>query len=186
MILLRGPLPWRPCPKRALEASPAQGIDGLRLTTHLPTRIDLTSWPLSPQLKSEAWWAGTIFSKHLELWLCQIQALIPALALTSSVTLGKVLFEYHSPHLCEKAMAPNSSTLAWKIPWMEVPGGLQSMGLQRVGHDSVTSLSLFTFMYWRRKWKPTPVFLPGESQGRGSLVGCHLWGRTESDTTEAT
>ena len=41
-------------------------------------------------------------------------------------------------------------------------------------------------VHWRRKWKPTPVFLPGESQGRGSLVGCHLWGRTESDTTEAT
>ena len=48
------------------------------------------------------------------------------------------------------------------------------------------SLSLFTFMHWRRKWQPTPVFLPGESQGRGSLVGCRLWGRTESDTTEAT
>ena len=41
-------------------------------------------------------------------------------------------------------------------------------------------------LYWRRKWQPTPVFLPGESQGRGSLVGCRLWGRTESDTTEAT
>ena len=41
-------------------------------------------------------------------------------------------------------------------------------------------------MHWRRKWQPTPVFLPGESQGRGSLVGFHLWGRTESDTTEAT
>ena len=40
-------------------------------------------------------------------------------------------------------------------------------------------------MHWRRKWQPTPVFLPGESQGRGSLVGCRLWGRTESDTTEA-
>ena len=44
----------------------------------------------------------------------------------------------------------------------------------------------FTFMHWRRKWQPTPMFLPGESQGRGSLVGCRLWGRTESDTTEAT
>ena len=43
---------------------------------------------------------------------------------------------------------------------------------------------LFTCMLWRRKWQPTPVFLPGESQGRGSLVGCRLWGRTESDTTE--
>ena len=39
---------------------------------------------------------------------------------------------------------------------------------------------------WRRQWQPTPVFLPGESQGWGSLVGCRLWGRTESDTTEAT
>ena len=86
----------------------------------------------------------------------------------------------------EKAMAPPSSTLAWKIPWMEEPGGLQSMGSHRVGHDWVTSLSLFTFMHWRRKWQPTPVFLPGESQGRGSLLGCRLWGCTESDTTEAT
>ena len=41
-------------------------------------------------------------------------------------------------------------------------------------------------MHWRRKWQPTPVFLPGESQGQGSLVGCRLWGRTESETTEAT
>ena len=49
-----------------------------------------------------------------------------------------------------------------------------------------TSLSLFTFMHWRRKWQPTPVFLPGESQGQGSLVGCHLWGRAESETTEVT
>ena len=83
-------------------------------------------------------------------------------------------------------MAPHSSTLAWKIPWMEEPGRLQSVGSLRVGHDSETSLSLFTFMHWRRKRQPTPVFLPGESQGRGSLVGCHLWGHTESDTTDAT
>ena len=85
----------------------------------------------------------------------------------------------------EKAMAPHSSTLAWKIPWTEEPGGLQSMGSRRVRHDWATSLSLFTFMHWRRTWHPTPVFLPGESQGRGSLVGCRLWGRRESDTTEA-
>ena len=83
-------------------------------------------------------------------------------------------------------MAPHSSTLAWKIPWMKEPGRLQSMGLQRVRHDLATSLSLFTFMYWRRKWQATPVFLPGEFQGWRSLVGFHLWGRTESDTTEAT
>ena len=85
-----------------------------------------------------------------------------------------------------KAMAPHSSTLAWQIPWTEEPGGLQSMGSLRVGHDWATSLSLFTFMHWRRKWQPTPVYLPGESQGRGSLVGCCLWGRTESETTKVT
>ena len=86
----------------------------------------------------------------------------------------------------EKARAPHSSTLAWKIPWMEEPGRLWSMGSLRVRHNWATSLSLLTFMHWRRKWQPTPVFLPGESQGRGSLVGWHLWGRTESDTTELT
>ena len=86
----------------------------------------------------------------------------------------------------EKAMAPHSSTLAWKIPWTEKPGRLKSRGSLRVGHDWTTSLSLFTFMHWRRKWQPTPMFLPGESQGLGSLVGCHLWGHTESDTTEVT
>ena len=86
----------------------------------------------------------------------------------------------------EKAMAPQSSTLAWQIPWTEEPGGLQSMGSLGVGHGGATSISLFTFMRWRRKWQPTPVFLPGGSQGRGSLVGCRLWGRTESDMTEET
>ena len=84
----------------------------------------------------------------------------------------------------EKEIATHSSTLAWKIPQMEEPGRLQSMGSRRLRHDWATSLSLFTFMNWRRKWQPTPVFLPGESQGWGSLVGCHLWGRTESDTTK--
>ena len=66
-------------------------------------------------------------------------------------------------------MAPHSSALAWKTPWMEKPSGL---------------LSLFTFMHWRRKWQPTPVFLPGKSHGRRSLVGCSPWGHEESDTTE--
>ena len=88
--------------------------------------------------------------------------------------------------ILEKAMAPHSTALAWKIPWTEEPGGLPSVGSQRVGYDGVTSTSLFPFLHWRRKWQPAPVFSPGGSQGRGSLVGCCLWGRTESDTTEAT
>ena len=86
----------------------------------------------------------------------------------------------------EKAMAPHSSTLAWKIPRTVEPGRLQSMGSLRVRHDWATSLSLLTYMHWRRKWHPTPVLLPGKSHGRWSLVGCYLWGRTESDTTETT
>ena len=63
-------------------------------------------------------------------------------------------------------MATHSSTLAWKIPWMEEPGRLQSMGSL-----SRTQLRDFTFMHWRRKWQPTPVFFPGESQGRGEPGG---------------
>ena len=99
----------------------------------------------------------------------------------------KKLLDLHlvtSQLVAEKAMAPHSSTLAWEIPWMQEPGRLQSMGSQRVGHNWASSLSLFTFMLWRRKCQATPVFLPGESQGWGSLVGCRVWGRTESDTTE--
>ena len=64
---------------------------------------------------------------------------------------------------------------AW---WAAVHGVAQS----QTGLSDFT----FTFMHWRRKWQPTPVFLPGECQGQRSLVGCRLWGRTESDTTEAT
>ena len=96
------------------------------------------------------------------------------------IYINKISLNYMSPHTF------HSSTLAWKIPWMEESGRLESMGSLRVGYDRATSLSLFTFMHWRRKWQPTPVFLPGESHGRWGLVGCRLWGCTESDMTEAT
>ena len=86
---------------------------------------------------------------------------------------------YRLPRWRRQCTLFHSSTLAWKIPWMEEPGGLQSMGSLRVGYDWTTSLSLFTFLHWRRKWQSTPVFLPGESQGWGSLMGCRLWGHTE-------
>ena len=58
----------------------------------------------------------------------------------------------------EKAMATHSSTLAWKIPWVEEPGRLQSMGSLGFGHDWVTSLSLFTFMHWRRNGNPLQCY----------------------------
>ena len=102
-----------------------------------------------------------------------------------ATSLSVFTFTFHF-HTLEKAMAPHSSALAWKIPWTEEPGRLRSMGSLRIGHDSVTSLSLFTFTHWRRKWQPTPVLLAGDSQGQGSLVGCHLWDHKESDTAEVT
>ena len=86
-------------------------------------------------------------------------------------------------------MAPHSSTLAWKIPWTEEPGRLQSMGLRRVRHDCATSLSLFTFMHWRRKWKPTRVLawrIPGMGKPGGlPSLGLHRAGHNWSDLAAA-
>ena len=87
-------------------------------------------------------------------------------------------------------MATHSSTLAWKIPWTEEPGRLQSMGSLGVRHDWATSLSLSTSMHWRRKWQPTPVFMPGESQGPGEpgglpSMGSHRVGHDWSDLAAA-
>ena len=81
-------------------------------------------------------------------------------------------------------MAPHSSTPAWKIPWTEEPGAMQSMGLLSRTRLSVT----FTFQFHAlgKEMATTPVFFPGESQGWWSLVGCCLWGRAESNTTEVT
>ena len=83
-------------------------------------------------------------------------------------------------------MATHSSTLAWKIPWLEEPGRLQSMGSRRGRHLLNDFTFTFHFHALEKEMQPTPVLLPRESQGLGSLVGCRLWGRTESDTTEAT
>ena len=144
-------------------------------------------WPLS-------FWS--CLERHFSLW--QILKSNPKVKSFSCIFFWKVRMSLYLDKHCFNSkifnllyyyilvVIPHSSTLAWKIPWTEEPGGLQSMGLLGVGHDWATSLSLFTFMHWRRKWQPTPVFLPGESQGQGSLVGFRLWGCTELDTTEAT
>ena len=81
-------------------------------------------------------------------------------------------------------MAPHSSTLAWKKSHgrRNLEAAVHGVAKSRTRLSDFT----FTFMHWRRKWQPIPVFLPGESQGRGSLVGCRLWGHTESETTEVT
>ena len=87
--------------------------------------------------------------------------------------------------MVEKAMATLSSTLAWKIPWMEEPGRLQSMGL--LESDMTERLPFHFSLSCIGEGNGNPlVFLPGESQGRGSLVGCRLWGHTELDMTEVT
>ena len=94
-------------------------------------------------------------------WLVLICTLYIKLFLSScTIKLNLYSLQYFG---LQKAMATHSSMLAWRIPWTEEPGRLQSMGSLGVGHDWVTSLSLFTFMHWRRKWQPTSVFLPGES-----------------------
>ena len=154
---------------------------------HLPAMWETWVWSLG--------WENPLEKEKATLWRTKRQ---PTPVLLPGKSHGQRSLVGYSPwgckeldttewlHFPEKAMAPHSSTLAWKIPWTEEPCGLQSMGSQRAGHDWATSLSLFTFMHWRWKWQPIPVFLSGESQGRGSLVGCRLWGRTELDMTKAT
>ena len=88
--------------------------------------------------------------------------------------------------LLSNCLALHSSTLAWKIPWTEEPGRLQSMGWAK----SLTQLRDFTFTFHfhvlETEMATHSSFLLGESQGQRSLVGCRLWGRTESDMTEVT
>ena len=145
--------------------------------------------PLSMEFSRHKYWSGLPFPSSGDLPNPGLEPGSPALQADSlpSEPPGKPKrVRDLSIYEMERAMATHSSTLAWKIPWTEEPGRLQSLGSLRVRHDWAASLSLFPFKHWRRKWQPTPVFLPGESQGWGSLVGFCLWGRTESDMTEAT
>ena len=156
--------PWGPAgfdcrPSRGLKDTDTPGLEGTNKIFCAPRPRGEQQWPQETEPKLSA----SVRGPPEEVWV------------------GRGL-----PNGPEKTMAAHSSTLAWRIPWTERPGGLQSMGSLGVRHDWATPLYFFTFMHWRRKWQPTPVFLPGESQGRGSLVACHLWGLTELDTTEAT
>ena len=81
--------------------------------------------------------------------------------------------------ISEKAMATHSSTFARQIPWTEEPGRLQSMGLLGVGHDWATSLSLFTFMHWRRKWQCSCLENPRDG---GAWWAAIIYGVTQSRT----
>ena len=119
-----------------------------------------------PKLKQNPWTRAQAIWFLVQVLLLNLPTTFPPHLISASASFIR---EGNSTH---------SSTLDWKIPWMEEPGRLQSMRSLSVGHDWATSLSLFPFMHWRRKWQPTPVFLPRESQGRGSLVGGRLWGCT--------
>ena len=103
----------------------------------------------------------TLFAVSQLLTSSALQTIISYILSLFSYFRQKVKFGLLSRYGMEKAMAPHSSTLTWKIPWTEESSRLQSVGSRRVRHDWVTSLSLFTFMHWRRKWQPTPLFLPG-------------------------
>ena len=156
---------------------------------------------LTVDLSQQYWLIRTLFLylKHRSEWLgelvkVQITVADPgSFSLISRSGAGLCKFAFVTSYTVNTGEGNGtplqySSTLAWKIPWTEEPGRLQSMGSLRA--DTTEWLhfhfSLFPFMHWRRKWQPTPVFLPGESQGWGSLVGCRLWGCTELDTTEVT
>ena len=105
------------------------------------------------------------------LWMLAVWSLVLLPFLNPVWTSGSSQFTYCwslAWRILSITLLACDSTLAWKIPWTEEPGRLQSMGSLGVGHDWATSLSLFTLMHWRRKWQPTPVFLPGESHGQGA------------------
>ena len=129
----------------------------------------------------------------------------------SRTRLSDFTFTFHF-HALEKGMATHSSVLAWRIPGTGEPGGLQSMGSHRVGHDW-SDLAVAGFpgstsdkepgcqcrrhkrcgfdpwvwkFPWRRAWRPPQYSCLENLYGQRSLTGCHPWGCKESDMTEAT
>ena len=138
-------------------------------------------------LSAMKWWDQMPWSSFFECWLLSqlFHSPLSPLSRGSLVPFHFLPLGWCRLHIGEGNGTPLQYSCL-ENPWTEESGGLRSIGSLQVGHNWVTSLSLFTFPHWRTKWQPTPVFLPGESQRRGSLVGFRLWGRTESDTTEAT
>ena len=131
-------------------------------------------------------WCSAFFMVQLSHWYMTTRKTIALTLWTFVGTVMSLLFNMLSRFVIGEG---NGTPLQYSCLENPMDGGAwwaSVMGSLGVRHDWATSLSLFTFMHWRRKWQPIPVFLPGESQGRGSLVGCRLWGHTESDTTEAT
>ena len=128
----------------------------------------------------------SVCNREEQTWLY-----VPSVSLAPTLLLCSLCLAMMTLSLCkinvtyslklEKAMAPHSSTLAWKIPWMEKPGVLQSMASWRVGHDWATSLSLFTFMHWRRKGNPLQHSCLENPRDRGAWWAA-VYGVTQSWT----
>ena len=149
--------------------------------------------PPSMGFPRQEYWSGLPFPSPGDLPDPRIEPMSPAspaLAggfFTTSPRPGKVLVVQLCLTLCDPmdCSRPDGNPLHYSCLENPMDGGAWWAAVHGVA-GSWTRLSDFTFTHWRRKWQPTPVFLPGESQGRQSLVGCCLWGRTELDTTEAT
>ena len=161
-----------------------------RPTTSLPSQVGIVPWQAAQAISPCGGWLPSRYLTCLPPRLSHLssQKRLPAgvTELTEWGCVQTVSWPAFLGRACAGGIWREDAILITGCEVLDPALPLQSLGLLRVGHNWVTSLWLFTFMHWRRKWQPTPVFLPGESQARGSLMGCRLWGRTESDTTEAT
>ena len=169
----------------------SQSSGSAKLRPHTSFILSLSSFycmPVAYQTSWQLWWPSPHLGFYSSVWaslVAQRVKRLPAMQETWVQYLGQ-----EDP--LEKETATHSSTLAWKIPWTEKPGGLQSMEFQRVGHDWATSLTMVVLRWfspasagykrlefspwvrkipWKRKWQPIPVFLPAEFHGQTSLAG---------------
>ena len=125
--------------------------------------------------------SGQAVSRPLLSWAC---------TLLSSLSLSEVrpssLASESSIVWAPCSLIPSSwrRSVAETLPFLSLAFEIQCSYQKAPRRVSSHLYSLPASLNWRRKWQPSPVFLPGESQGWWSLVGCHLWGLTESNTTE--
>ena len=117
-------------------------------------------------IKMPGSWIFMAIIFYLLVFMCFIKASAVLANVCSTGLINMIShFSWSVTGRCGKGNGTPLQYSCLKIPWIEEPGRLQSMGSLRARHDWATSLWCFMFMYWRRKWQPTPVFLPTESQG---------------------
>ena len=157
-----------------------EGLVGLHRTIQLKL---LQHYWLGHRLGLLWYWPGADSGSDHELLIAKFRLKLKKVEKTTRpfrYDLNQILYNY----TVEVRNRFKGLDLIDRVPdelWTEEPGGLQSMGSLRVGHDWATSLSLFTFMHWRGKWQPTPAFLTGESQGGGAWWAA-IYGVAQSRT----